>query len=143
MPPSTVLVLADDLIWSTRLVEIVRAAGGDPMPLRTAAEFAGELAAGSLAIVDLTARAYDGIAAVEMAASVHARALCVGQHDDAALRRRALEAGAERVLPYRALFERGPAIVRAWLSGPDTEGAVTTAASDADADTEPSPGGNA
>ena len=32
-----VAVLADDLIWATRLVDGVRRAGGEPVPVRTAA----------------------------------------------------------------------------------------------------------
>ena len=66
-------------------------------------------------IVDLTARAYDGVVAVRRAAESGRRVLAVGQHDDAVLRRRALEAGADRVLAYRKLFEDGPATITAWL----------------------------
>jgi len=66
-------------------------------------------------IIDLTARSYDGISAVEMAAHAHARILCVGQHDDHALRERAIAAGADRVLPYRTLFEKGVPLLRRWL----------------------------
>ena len=49
-------------------------------------------------IVDLTARAYDGIAAIAAAHAAGRPVLAVGQHDDVALRRRALAAGADRVL---------------------------------------------
>ena len=66
-------------------------------------------------IVDLTARAYDGVAAVRQSAAAGRRVMAVGQHDDAALRRRALDAGAERVHPYRKLFEDGPATLAKWL----------------------------
>jgi hypothetical protein len=41
--------------------------------------------------------------------------LAVGQHDDRDLRRRALDAGALRVYPYRRLFDDGPRQVGAWL----------------------------
>jgi hypothetical protein len=64
----------------------------------------------------LTARAYDGIAAVERAAGAGVRVLAVGQHDDLDLRKRALAAGAERVLAYRKLFEDGPAAMGAFLA---------------------------
>jgi hypothetical protein len=40
----------------------------------------------------------------------------VGQHDDVALRKRALAAGAERVLAYRKLFDDGPATIEAWIA---------------------------
>jgi DNA-binding NarL/FixJ family response regulator len=74
------------------------------------------LAAADGVIVDLTARAYDGVVAVRKAADAGRRVLAVGQHDDAELRRRALTAGAERVLPYRRLFEDGEAVLRSWLA---------------------------
>jgi DNA-binding NarL/FixJ family response regulator len=69
-------------------------------------------------IVDLTARAYDGVAAISRAAMAARPVLAVGQHDDLELRRRALEAGASRVHPYRRLFEDGPRQVGAWLAEP-------------------------
>jgi DNA-binding NarL/FixJ family response regulator len=72
-------------------------------------------------VVDLTARSYDAIAAIERASAAGLRILAVGQHDDAALRKRALAAGAERVYAYRKLFEDGPATLVAWL-GAETLG---------------------
>jgi DNA-binding NarL/FixJ family response regulator len=109
-----VLILADDLIWATRLVDAVRAAGGQA---RRARRLEGLEAAGAAyAIVDLTARAYDGVAAVRELVALGARVVAVGQHDDAALRRVALDAGAERVYTYRALFEDGPRTIGKWLA---------------------------
>jgi hypothetical protein len=109
-------VLADDLIWSTRLVGIVRGIGGRPVSMRRLADLDTALGEGlGVVIVDLTALAYDGVEAVRRAAAGGARVLAVGQHDDATLRRRALEAGAERVTPYRALSEHGAATIEAWI----------------------------
>ena len=110
-----VLVLADDLIWSTRLIAQVQAAGGDAAPVRTLGALSQALPAADAVIVDLTARAYDGIVAVRKAAEAGRRVLAVGQHDDAELRRRALAAGADKVYPYRKLFEDGPDTLRTWL----------------------------
>jgi DNA-binding NarL/FixJ family response regulator len=73
-------------------------------------------AAATFVVVDLTARAYDGAEAVRAAAATGARVLAVGQHDDVALRKAALAAGAEKVLAYRKLFEDGPAVLEAWLA---------------------------
>ena len=108
-----VLVLADDLIWSTRLSAGVRAAGARPIVVRSQAFAAAAFGAADRAIVDLTARAYDGVAQVAVARRRCCPVLAVGQHDDADLRRRALAAGAERVHPYRLLFEAGPRGARA------------------------------
>jgi hypothetical protein len=117
VPAPAVAILADDLIWASRLVDAVRAAGGEPRRARDVAGLSGLLAAGAgFAIVDLTARAYDGVAAVGDAATANARVLAVGQHDDVDLRKRALAAGAERVYAYRKLFEDGPTVLAAWLA---------------------------
>ena len=111
----TVLILADDLIWSTRLAGQARAAGAEPTAVRDAAAFAAGLAATDGAIVDLTSRAYDGLAAIAAARDAGVPVLAVGQHDDHVLRRDALAVGADRVLAYRKLFDDGPATIRRWL----------------------------
>ena len=111
-----IVVLADDLIWATRLVDGVRRAGGDPVPARTAAQFAEALGDVDGALVDLTARAYDGLAALEAAALAGVPAIAVGQHDDAPLRTAAKKAGATRVYAYRALFEHGDRELMALVS---------------------------
>lgn len=115
-----VAILADDLIWSTRLADLVRGAGGDVRPVRTAAALQAVLPEVDRVIVDLTARAYDGIAAIEVARVAGLPVLAVGQHDDAELRRRALAEGADRVHPYRLLHEHGPRVVAAWLAASPT-----------------------
>jgi DNA-binding response OmpR family regulator len=111
-----VLVLADDLIWATRLAAQVRASGAEPAPVRSSAAFRAGLPAAGGAIVDLTSRAYDGLAEIAAAREAGVAVLAVGQHDDHALRRNALAAGADRVLAYRKLFEDGPATIARWLA---------------------------
>jgi DNA-binding NarL/FixJ family response regulator len=111
-----VLVLADDLIWSTRLIEQLKSIGADGAPVRTISALGQALPAADAVVVDLTARAYDGIVAIRKASEAGRRVIAVGQHDDAALRARAKGAGAEHVYPYRTLFEDGPATLKAWLS---------------------------
>ncbi len=110
-----VVVLADDLIWSTRLVAQLGAIGADPVAVRSAVAFAEALPDADRAIVDLTARAYDGIAQVAVAVAEGRPVIAVGQHDDLDLRRRALAAGAQSVHPYRRLFESGPRVLERWL----------------------------
>ena len=116
--PARVLVLADDLIWSTRLAGHVRTAGAEPMVVRSAGAFAAALVESGPggAIVDLTSRAYDGLAAIAAARDAGVAVLAVGQHDDHVLRRNALAVGADRVLAYRKLFEDGPATIARWLA---------------------------
>ncbi len=113
-----VAVLADDLIWASRLVAAAERGGAKPVRLPPAQPFGadGGLAAGFAgAIVDLGGRAYDGVATVAALASAGLSVIAVGQHDDVALRRRALAAGAARVYSYNKLFRDGPAVIAAWL----------------------------
>jgi DNA-binding NarL/FixJ family response regulator len=113
-----VVVLADDLIWASRLADAIAATGASPLRVRRLVDFEAALSTehgSSRAIVDLTARAYDGVAAIRAAATAGARVVAVGQHDDAALRRAATAAGADRVFTYRALFEDADRHLRSWL----------------------------
>ena len=98
------------------------------MPVRSAAGLEGALPDVDRVIVDLTARAYDGVEAIALAHAAGRPVLAVGQHDDAETRRRALAAGAERVQPYRLLFEDGPRQMARWLAGDPGAAAIPTAA---------------
>jgi hypothetical protein len=118
VPPASVVLLADDLIWGTRLAAQIRAAGAEPVHVRDAVAFERSIGSASVAVVDLTARAYDGVEAIERAAAAGLRVVAVGQHDDVGLRKRALAAGAERVYAYRKLFEDGPATLARLLESP-------------------------
>ena len=114
-----VAILADDLIWATRLSDAVSASGGVPKRVRRLGDLEALLADGSVpfVIVDLTALAYDGVQAIRAAAAGGVKVIAVGQHDDVATRKAALAAGAERVYAYRKLFEDGPRTLGAWLAG--------------------------
>ena len=116
---ATIAILADDLIWSTRLAETVRAAGGMPKTVRGLEglqDLLSDAPHGTPVVIDLTARAYNGVEAILLAHAMYAKVIAVGQHDDAPLRKAAIEAGAERVFTYRALFEDGPRVLGRWLA---------------------------
>ena len=113
-----IAILAQDLIWSDRLALAVEAAGAVPVRSKTTFEFDSALDVADFAIIDMTASAYDALAAIERANATGARVLAVGQHDDIDLRKRALARGAERVFAYRKMFEDGPATIAAWVSRP-------------------------
>jgi CBS domain-containing protein len=132
-PPSVVLVLADDLIWGSRLVEAVRRAGAVPVRLATERELAIALEAATLAepgaggdanaapapvgaVVDLFARRYEGATAIRRIAEAHLPVIAVAEHDDLAARKRALDAGAKRVFSYAKFFSEGPRLVAEWLA---------------------------
>jgi hypothetical protein len=115
-------ILADDLIWATRLAGQGRTLGARVVTLNGISDLEalvarGVLGGSDLIAIDTTARGFDPAAAVRAAASV-GRTLVLAQHDDPALRATLLEAGALRVMPYRALFERGHAILAEVLDLP-------------------------
>ena len=126
MSGERVLVLADDLIWGTRLAGHVRSAGAEPVAVRSADAFRAELATAHAAVVDLTSRAYDGLAMIAAARDRAVPVLAVGQHDDHVLRRDALAVGADRVLAYRKLFDDGPDTIRRWLAAARTTKEAST-----------------
>ena len=113
-----VAVVADDLIWATRLTDAVRRAGAEPRRLggAVASDGAAVAAMGCAgAIIDAALVTAEPIAVIAALASAGLAVLAVADHDDIALRKRALAAGAGKVLAYRKLHEDGPAVVAAWL----------------------------
>jgi DNA-binding NtrC family response regulator len=115
-----VIVVADDLIWSSRLGAAVERAGTKAVAVRSKAELdraLGESAEETPVVVDLNGRAYDGVGAVGTAAEEGHPVIAVGQHEDTQLRKRALGAGAIRVFSYNKLFTDGPAVVAKLLEG--------------------------
>jgi hypothetical protein len=115
-------ILADDLIWATRLAGQGRTLGAQATTLKGVVELRDLIAHGAigtrdLIAIDTTTRAEDPIVLVREAA-VAGRVLALVQHDDPALRAAALEAGALHAMPYRALFERGHAILAELLDLP-------------------------
>ena len=115
-PVRRVAIVADDLIWSTRLADLVRAAGAEPIACADPAALVAALPLVDRVLVDLTARRSDPLDAVRIAVEGARPALCVGQHDDRDARRAALGAGASRVLAYRALATHGRETIRRWLA---------------------------
>ena len=119
-PGPLVIIVADDLIWSSRLASIVARAGGWARTVAGEAAvddaFAGPAGRPALVIVDLGGRRYDGVAAVAAARSAGVPAIAIGPHEDVALRKRALAAGARRVYANSKMHAEGPALVRAWLA---------------------------
>jgi DNA-binding response OmpR family regulator len=115
-----VIVLADDLIWATRLRAAVEKAGFSATVAGSGEKFAvalRDLPEEAAVIVDLNGRAYDGVDAVLAAAEGGHHVLAVGQHEDLEPRRRALDAGALRVLSYNKLFSDGPSVVKRLIEG--------------------------
>jgi hypothetical protein len=86
------------------------------VPIRSVAALEAALPDVDRVVVDLTARAYDGVTAITVGVAAGRPVLAVGQHDDVELRRRAMAAGADKVHTYRQLFGDGPRQVGRWLA---------------------------
>ena len=122
------VVVADDLMWATRITEAVRRAGGRAVTLGSDAELDVALEAYRLgdvesirgAVVDLAARGLDGVTAIERVAGARLPVIAVAEHDDQLTRKRALNAGAMRVFSYRKFFEDGTSLVQSWLTAETT-----------------------
>jgi DNA-binding response OmpR family regulator len=116
----SIIIVADDLIWASRLRAAVERTKARPTVVQGIPQLEAALAddgnAGAT-LVDLNGRSYDGVEAVRTANLAGHAVLAVGQHEDLAIRKRALEAGARRVLSYNKLFNDGPAVVAALLDG--------------------------
>ena len=101
-----VRVVADDLIWASRLTAAVERAGARAVR-----------SGGEAVIVDLGGRAYDGVDLVAQASAAGLPTIAVAQHEDTALRRRALTAGARRVFSYNKMFSDGAQVVADLVAG--------------------------
>jgi CheY-like chemotaxis protein len=115
-----IAVLADDLIWASRLVAAVERGGATPVPARSRSDLERILGAPvgigvEAALIDLNGRRYDGVEAIAVCAQAGLPVVAVGQHEDLALRQTALAAGATKVYPYNKLFRDGPQVVSSLL----------------------------
>jgi hypothetical protein len=115
--PSRVVVLAEDLIWASRLTSLVTSAGAESTHARTEGELDRDLSSAGGVIVDLTARNYDAVAAIERSVAAGRRVICLGPHEDEALRARALAAGAARVYTYNQVHTHGSTLIGRWVAG--------------------------
>jgi DNA-binding NarL/FixJ family response regulator len=111
-------------MWSTRLAEAVRRAGAQALRLADTATLAVAIEAHEVgdepgldgAIVDVGARGFDAVAAIEHIHGARLPVIAVAQHDDQLTRRRAIRAGASRVFSYQRFFTDGPRLVEGWLA---------------------------
>ena len=117
-PTNSVLVVADDLMWATRLVSQAGHAGASARVVRSAdaLEAAVDEAPPGLVVVDLGSQRLDGVTAISTASRLGVRVIGVAQHEDHDLRKRALNAGAGRVYAYAKMHADGVAVLREWLA---------------------------
>jgi CheY-like chemotaxis protein len=122
-----VLVVADDLMWSMRLVSQARAAGATGSTVRGLVALPATLAADrpDLVVVDLSARAFDGVGAVAAAATAGLTVIAISQHEEHELRKRALAAGARHVYSNAKMHADGVAVLIRWLATPGIGQATT------------------
>jgi CheY-like chemotaxis protein len=118
-----VLVVADDLMWSVRLVSQARAAGAVGRAVGDLAAMTAAVVADrpDLIVVDLSARAFDGVAAVAAIAEAGLPVIAISQHEEHELRKRALAAGARHVYANAKMHADGVAVLARWLASPVVE----------------------
>ena len=110
-------------MWSTRITESIRRAGGSAVRLGSVEELAVAIEAYDLgeeptlggAVIDLNARRFDAVEAIEQVHRARLPVIAVAQHDDQVTRKRALKAGASRVFSYDKFFREGTRLVDDWL----------------------------
>jgi DNA-binding response OmpR family regulator len=126
-----IAVVADDLLWASRLVAAVQRAGATPVRMGTDSDVEHAFEAVMLAepgpsdpdapprlvgaIIDLFGHRYDGVEAVRRATAAGLPVVAIAQHDDLETRKLALDAGALRVFSYNKFFQDGPALVSRWF----------------------------
>jgi DNA-binding response OmpR family regulator len=110
-----IAVVADDLIWASRLTAAVERGGGIARPAPSGATLAALLPDVAAVVIDLAGRSYDGVALVRSASAAGLPVIAAGQHDDLPLRKAALAAGARRVYSYNKLFSDGPRVIAALI----------------------------
>jgi hypothetical protein len=144
-----IAVIADDLIWASRLIAAVQQAGATPVRMGTDSDVEQAFDAVVLeeadpfdpdapprlvgAIVDLFGHRYDGVEAVRRATVAGLPVVAITQHDDLETRKLARDAGALRVFSYSKFFQDGAALVRRWFV--DAEAGDDTGADEAVDDT--------
>ena len=113
---ASVLVVADDLMWSTRLLSQAARAGAAGRAVRDVAALRAAMAEArpDLIVVDLSGR-FDGVDAVIEAATAGLPVIAIAQHEALGLRRRALAAGARRVYANAKMHADGVALISRWL----------------------------
>jgi DNA-binding NarL/FixJ family response regulator len=121
-----VLALVPDLLFGSRVQGSLQAAGHDVELISDAALLRSRLSdadapAAAVLLVDLTDRDADGAQTVEELRSAGAldgvRTLAFYSHVETATRRRAEQAGFERVVPRSRMAREGPELVAGLLSG--------------------------
>ena len=74
-----------------------------------------------LVVVDLSARAFDGVSAVAAVAEAGLPVIAISQHEEHELRKRALSAGARHVYANAKMHADGVAVLARWLAAPGVE----------------------
>jgi hypothetical protein len=99
-----VVLLTEDLLFGSKVEAMIRSAGGEPVLAADAPAALEAAAPSALLIVDLTAEAFDGAAAVAPGA---VPTLGFYAHTDDQTRRAALAAGFDLVVPRSRMMREG------------------------------------
>jgi hypothetical protein len=106
-----VVAYVPDLLFGSRVVEGLRAAGHDSVLVGDRDAVRRELATAQVLVVDLTAEVGERIEAVQGAVPDGVRTLAFYSHVEAEVREQGLQAGFDLVVPRSRMPREGPALV--------------------------------
>jgi hypothetical protein len=112
-----VVAFVPDLLFGSRVLEAIRSAGHEPVAAGDGEALAAALPGAQAAVVDLTD---DAVARTELVAQARpdgVRVLGFYSHVEADVRRLALEAGFELVVPRSRMAREGAALVARLVEG--------------------------
>jgi hypothetical protein len=110
-----VVAWVPDLLFGSNVLGMLRAAGYEALLASNSEALEREGPGSDVVVVDLTAEAEERLAALARVDLVGARTLAFYSHVEADVRRRAEEAGIDRVVPRSRMAREGSALVAGLL----------------------------
>lgn len=108
MATRRVVLLTDDLLFGSKVEKMIREAGAEPVLVATPEAARATGPAAGLLVVDLVTDAFDGIATIGCADT---KTLAYYAHTDDDVRRAALAAGCDQVVPRSRMMREGSRLI--------------------------------
>jgi hypothetical protein len=112
-----VVAYVPDLLFGSGVLEQIRAAGHEPVLVGDPGSLERELPAAEVLVVDLTVDPEDRIAAVRSVLPPNVRTLAFYSHVESDVRKQALQAGFDLVVPRSRMAREGAALIERLGSG--------------------------
>ncbi|MFY9264325.1 MAG: hypothetical protein WAO61_02680 [Solirubrobacterales bacterium] len=112
MSAMRVVLLTDDLMFGSKVEGMIREAGAEPVLVSAPADVTAAARDSALVVVDLVTRSFDGLTVEEPGLS----RLAYYAHTDDDVRRAALEAGFDLVVPRSRMMREGAGLIAKLLA---------------------------